>query len=379
MKNESHDKRMAVLLGAILALLGLQAFAAGLKANQLDEITPGNGVSIDGVKLKDGYVELSDISPPSPSTRKLYSSSGDLYWNGAQLNGGGGGGGASIYGDGSAGDLTVNSATNWATTPPANNNTRFANVAINNTLIVPSGTKIYCTGNFTIGNGGSIVVQTYSGPGSPGLSPDTPNIKGAVGIGSNFQAALILKPDLAGGGGGQTRHITYGNGGYGGGALLVLCQGNIAIQAGGSIAANGGDANYVTSPGVGILGHGGGGGGVVVLASPGSISINGSISVNGGNGCQGYDGNGGSGEGGGGGGGGGIVHIVCPNSVATSNVAVSGGSGASGPLGTGGTSAGGGGGACGGSGGDGGLPGAMGAVGNAGRIVQTLLNPEVVY
>src|SRR5260221_420427 len=59
-------------------------------------------------------------------------------------------------GDGSAGNLTISASTDWSVTPPVNLN--FASVTINSgqTLTVPAGTTIRCSGTFT--NNGILLV-----------------------------------------------------------------------------------------------------------------------------------------------------------------------------------------------------------------------------
>ena len=62
----------------------------GVKTDTVSEVTSANGVSIDGVKLKDNFVELTSISAPSPTTNRLYNEGGTLKFNGTALGGGGG-------------------------------------------------------------------------------------------------------------------------------------------------------------------------------------------------------------------------------------------------------------------------------------------------
>jgi hypothetical protein len=62
----------------------------GVRTDTVSEVTAANGVSVDGVKLKDSFVELSSIAAPSPTTNRLYNEGGTLKFNGTALGGGGG-------------------------------------------------------------------------------------------------------------------------------------------------------------------------------------------------------------------------------------------------------------------------------------------------
>lgn len=286
-----------------------------------------------------------------------------------------------IFGDGSAGELTLPAGTtNWASTPPTDLNTAFSSLSIPSgaTLIVPSGTIIRSTGGFI--NEGTIVVAagalggrididvvdisesrhpSHSPPGQ-GIALGVPGIgelssttggapsegSGGEGVGSEFAASMV-RPSMQGGGGGagSLQGTLNAFGGAGGGALTILAA--EAVTNTGTINADGVD-------GTDGRGSGAGGGGVVILASLTSISNAGSalISAQGGKG-----GNGGSQVGGGGGGGGGIIHLIAP-SITTdpSNADVSGGAGGTATSITANPNAGGsGGGGSGGNGGSGGL------------------------
>ena len=69
-----------------------------------------------------------------------------------------------IYGDGTAGTVTISTDTDWTATPPPNDNYQFTNltVAAGATLAVFSGTVIRCTGTCTI-NG--TIQGSYGAPG----------------------------------------------------------------------------------------------------------------------------------------------------------------------------------------------------------------------
>lgn len=306
-------------------------------------------------------------------------------------------------GDGSAGDLTVAAGQNWNATPPANPN--FANIAINagQTLTVPAGTTIRCSGTFT--NNGTLSVtpgattdgnfdalSTSGGPtyfltavAHPG---DTP---GPATLGSAHNNGVVNPQALGGGTGGKAipravAQTSFGSfrigggsgagydfqGNRGGGLVKIYCEGAIVsagvIQAAGE---NGGNGTI-----------GGGGGGIVVLASRTSASNTGTINVNGGNGntARTWGGNGG-------GGGGGIVIMISPTAPVLGTVNVAGGSGSTATTSVtdGARTGGAGGGGSGGAGGDGGsVTGAATGVpsnasdGAAGYSITMPLDPATI-
>jgi hypothetical protein len=69
--------------------------------------------------------------------------------------------------------------------------------------------------------------------------------------------------------------LSEGSSGTGGGALRLLCKGEIVISAGGQVNAAGVD---------GTFGTGGGGGGLLVLGSETSVTMSGTVDVSGGDG-----------------------------------------------------------------------------------------------
>jgi len=303
-------------------------------------------------------------------------------------------------GDGSAGNLVVAANTSWSATPPVNPN--FANITINagQTLTVPAGTTIRCSGTFT--NNGTLAVDpgatsdgnfdalsNGSGPAvfltSVAHPGDTP---GAATLGEQNNVALANVQALGGGTGGKAiaravaqtsfSNFRFGGGsgaGYdnqgnrGGGLVKIYCEGDIVNT--GTINArgeNGGNGSIA-----------GGGGGIVVLASRASVSNSGTINVNGGNGA-------GTSSWGapGGGGGGGIVIIISPSTPVLGTLDATGGTGgaASGSVTSGARTAGGGGGGSGGTGGSGGsVSGATtgvptnGGDGSAGYSITMTLDP----
>jgi hypothetical protein len=275
-------------------------------------------------------------------------------------------------GDGSAGTLTVGTQS-WSATPPVNPN--FANITINagQTLTVPAGTTIRCSGTFT--NAGTLNVDPgatsdgnfdalASSPNGPAVfvtsvahPGDTP---GTATLGEQNNVGLANTQALGGGTGGKAipravAQTSFGNfrfgggsgagydnqGNRGGGLVKIYCEG--AIVNTGTINARGEAGGNSTIAG--------GGGGIVVLASRTSVSNSGTINANGGNGA-------GSSSWGGnaGGGGGGIVIMVSPIAPTLGTINVAGGTGGTSTTSvTAGARVGGsGGGGSGGAGGDGG-------------------------
>jgi hypothetical protein len=243
-------------------------------------------------------------------------------------------------GNGSAGDLTVSASVDWNSAPPVNPN--FASVTINagQTLTVPAGTTIRCSGAFT--NNGTLVVNTGAAGRGTNFSAGSPASSGPISAahaGDSFGSAtggtfhdnsiaelVGLNAGIGGvgipqavartsfdqfrmGGGAGAGAV---NGGNGGGLVKIYCAGSIINS--GAINADG-----ATGGG----GVGGGGGGIVILASRTSVGNTGTISAAGGNG--GVDG---FAFGASGGGGGGIVVMVSPTAPVAGTTNVSGGAGA---------------------------------------------------
>lgn len=297
-----------------------------------------------------------------------------------------------IYGDGSAGALSISGAVSLAQA-----NLQFSDIHIESgaTLTVQSGTVLRVTGTFL--NEGTITVATFAAggrthtvdssmlavpfrPAKPGIARSSA-MNGSQGTSAGIQtgglggnglleahAAILLSPGIAGGGGGGAG---FSEGGAGGGSFIILAANSI-INAG-AIHASGATG--------GANGGGGGGGGIVILASQTSISNTGSINANGGNGGAIS-----TSSGPGGGGGGGVVHFLAPTIPNTGTVSITNGSGSSGGAGvsTSPRSAGGGGGASGGPGGQGGdvftdNSAAAGVDGSSGWFIQTLAEPTSLF
>lgn len=313
-----------------------------------------------------------------------------------------------IYGNGSAGALTIDDFQHLQDVV-ADGNLQFTTVTINSggTLVVPSGTVIRCSESFT--NNGSIMVDNGASPGElsvisptvqviprsqaahpgftsthargPGATQSATGWEAGGATGLSDRARWMLQPGPNGGGGGFSG--PWGGGASGGGALTVLARQGITNT--GSIQAEGQDA--------GSNGASGGGGGFVILASATAIfhAAPATISVHGGGGAAAGD----SAvvgvlpeytAGPGGGGGGGCVHLLAPAVTNAGAVDVAGGAAGLSQtvtlrtLRVGGA----GGGASCGSGGGGGrisgstTPGAAEA-GTTGRLFVTVADPTAMF
>jgi hypothetical protein len=252
-----------------------------------------------------------------------------------------------VFGNGSAGFVTIATNTNWNTSPPPQYNLQFSSFTVSAgvTLTVPSGTVIRVAGTFT--NNGTITVLPFAEGGEADLdntangadailAPANSGISsGVAGFGersvgstqnncdagkrgtglSAFVAAQIVNPGPLGGGGGAgatggSTGTTPGTGGSGGVTLVVIAQN--ALSNTGTINAMGASPSG--------NGNGGGGGGILVLGSATSITNSGTIATVGGNGAPS-----GVSTGAGGGGGGGIVQLIAPIVTNTGTLNVSGG------------------------------------------------------
>lgn len=303
--------------------------------------------------------------------------------------------GATVFGDGSAGALNITANTNWTTAAPSNFNFQFSSitVAAGVTLTVPSGTKLFCSGNVSIAGTvivtgsekiigtvttGSIsgVARTFAGSGD--------NI--SYGIQTTSVMSLINIPVYGGAGGasGGVGSLSYG--GEGGGSFGIYAKGTVSISGAGLIAANGGNAVTNAGTATSTNGSGGGAGGIVVILSKAGITNSGNIRANGG---AGSDATLGTGPRPGGGGGGGGVALLIAASVSQGNVQVNGGAAGNNLANAGnGSSRGGAGGGCAGNGGAGGILNigtnnnintspTSGALGSVKAIVTN--NPENLY
>jgi hypothetical protein len=290
---------------------------------------PANAQTVICSKNSNGAVTLRSKRCSRGETRirnisQLKGETGAAGANGANGTNGTNGtngvdGGIKVWGDGSAGALTLS-------TGFSGDNTQFTDVTIEAGSFISSGTTIRATGTCTI-NGALIIDSSgfggrYETISSSTLSPATrisstgvaftnPGFgefggstntlqSGRPGVGlvqSELNALTkVLSGHSSGGAGGPAYQAS---GGTAGGAVAFYCRLGIIINASGSITANGGGSNG--------FGGGGGAGGLIVLASLGSIVNNGTISANGGNGGASS-----ATIGTGGGGGGGLIRMLAP-------------------------------------------------------------------
>ncbi len=249
-----------------------------------------------------------------------------------------------VYGNGSAGALTVTTTGNLFTDYAADRNTQFSAITVDagKVLSVPGGTVLRATGDVTINGtlrvlsqnpGGFLQTadEAFSTSTVPGYHPPgagiSSNPAGTGELGPNTAARLggvggrgladgdlrIGEHLLRGGGGGAPAGTTvFKIGGTGAGAVMIVAGGTITVN--GSIVASPADFS-------GNNGAGGGGGGVVVLASKAGVTNAGLIAANGGPGNPG-----GTQGGSGGGGGGGVILLAAP-SVSAGTLQVNGGIG----------------------------------------------------
>ena len=306
-----------------------------------------------------------------------------------------------IYGDGSAGALSITSDVMWISNEALGQYTTCT-IASGATLTVPTGTVLRCSGAFT--NNGTIVVKnTFTAPqvgsitasggiypayqpaataglgwgrtaaGNGGYGDNTAAVAGgATGFSLTARyAANILRPGPIGGGAGGAPVGSFGS--AGGGTLTVLAK--EALTNNGAIRADGDSS----SAGLG----GGGAGGILILASKVSIShgATGALEADGGSGGASVSTRGNSG-----GGGGGLIHLLAPSITVSGTTSVLGG--AAGAATTAVTNSRRGGGAGGGSmAGAGGAGGTVasdnsldGAVaGGDGLVLQTVSDPTALF
>lgn len=192
---------------------------------------------------------------------------------------------------------TVLIRTNSALIGPVSTSSR---TLIANTLTIDAG------GTFSLDSGGS---APGNGLGYAAYGSST--VRGGAGHGGfgggnaiTFGKAYgsVTSPTLPGSGGGS---YSFGNAGYGGGALQLIVSGTFTLN--GRFSANGGD---------GMPGAGGGSGGSLNLVSISQLTGSGLISANGG-----------STTGAAGGGGGGRIALICTSNDFTGQIAAAGGNG----------------------------------------------------
>lgn len=190
------------------------------------------------------------------------------------------------------------------------------NISPGVTVTVEGGLFVYCTGNVNIRG---TLTANAGGPsggrqfqGSFGSNTQQIITNGA-GMGAGFSRFggsiynIAVSPTGSGGANGfvgnnqlSSQNAAPGNGGDGGGSIIIRCLNNIEVR-GGIITSDGGSATPPTANNCNVSGPGGGSGGTIILDANRDITLDGAfMSVNGGNGAAG--GNGGGGGGGGGGG-----------------------------------------------------------------------------
>lgn len=304
---------------------------------------------------------------------------------------------AALYGDGSAGALTVTSPDGGtgfvalATLAPQGN-LQFTDIVVERgaRLSVPSGVTLRCTGRLIVR--GAIAASPFAagatstnGQANPGatrlaagngqIGTTTSSARGGTpgrGIGGEVAAFLLRPGPGGGGGGGISPNAGVETSNVGGGTLTIACRGPIELD-GGSVAAL---TTLISAPGAG-----GSGGGVVILASGTSITNHGVIAVSGAAGIAG-----GTDVAPGGGGGGGLVRLIAPEITQSGGtVDVAGGAaGGVAPIALSPRSGGGGGGAGVGDGGRGGSVSESGVVtpaqpGQPGLLIASQVDPARVF
>jgi hypothetical protein len=234
-------------------------------------------------------------------------------------------GGDRIWGDGSAGSLTISTPQLFQAA-----NSQFTSLTVNEgvTWTFDSGVTLKVKGTCNI-NGAIVVREANSGgrfiplganetipamiPSHQGLAfraaghgaygTDALEVSGGLGgialiLNESRNLRKLIAPSMAGGSGGAGRPDSNFTGG-GGGGFALYCKKGISISATGLIKADGRS---------GDSGQGGGAGGLIILASQEVITSEGTISVRGGQGGEST-----LSIGAGGGGGGGIVHVLAPS------------------------------------------------------------------
>jgi hypothetical protein len=321
------------LLNQLLLPLGLALLIVGpVPTVFADKVCVRAALKRGRVTLRSSTIGSNQACPRGTTqlvdTATLTGPQGPAGTNGANgTNGSNGSNGTDgslrIFGDGSAGNVSV-STSSFLSDP----NQQYQNLVIDSGVIwgVPSGTVIRSMGSVTINGFISVAATGSGGPArrpatqghakSPAGDPDVGSnadfvFGGIGGVGLlNSEARVLLRSNYLGGGSGSG---PFGfDGGHGGGSLTILAKDGISISGSGVILADGQEEFFG--------GYGGGGGGIVVLASSGSITNSGTISVTGGDGAPSN-----ATFAAGGGGGGGIVHMLAP-SITSGTVVVTRGS-----------------------------------------------------
>jgi hypothetical protein len=234
--------------------------------------------------------------------------------------------------------------------------TSYSGVYVCNNLTVPSGVTatvssydatFICYGNVVIdgtinangvGGWGSAGAETLIGVASSGapLGPGSRPAYRAPGVVPQGTYSPVVAVYGTGGWGGIARNsaspgqTAAGNGGNGGGGILIRSYGTITMGATGVLSANGANAfgGAVFSGTGNFSGGGGGTGGCIILHADGDMTLAGTLSATGGNGSNGADNVGGAlGGQGGCGAGGGYITLQTPATLTdTSTKNLNGGS-----------------------------------------------------
>jgi hypothetical protein len=279
--------------------------AKHIKDGQVGEAELANGVSLQGLPGPRG---LEGPQGP-PGEQGLMGPQGDEGPQGDPGQPGPPGAAGpsfALYGDGSDGDVTINSNTtltedkyyeHLTVTSGATLNPGGFRIFVEGTLTMDSGTAIARDGNpGGTGTGAALAAGTLGGSGEGSLNGDAAAVSNSLGgnggnglSGTNTGGPANDPPAAAGGhdvfmaadaamtgrdldadvvrGGGGGGGDGSGDGGGGGGVVVIIARQVIASGAA-QIRADGGDV----IPGGGIcslLGCGGGGGGVVAVISDG--------------------------------------------------------------------------------------------------------------
>lgn len=382
--------RIAVAFVSFALFYSLATATDAIAATVICKKTSNGTLTLRSTRCSRGETRITNIS----ALRGAAGTNGTTGADGAD-------GSLRVYGDGSAGALTVSGPTTWSSQEALGQYTTCS-IASGATLTVPTGTVLRCSGAFT--NEGTIVVSnSFAGPTLGGVSASGGLIPayqpaGSAGLGwgrvgagnggygdnsaavpggaagfslSTSTAANILRPGPIGGGAGGAAVGTFG--GTGGGTITILAKG--AVTNNGTIRADGSTSA--------ATGGGGGAGGIIILASQVStvIGATGSLEADGGDGGASS-----ATRGNGGGGGGGLIRLIAPSITVSGTTSVAGGAAGSSvtsvtttPRGGGG-----GGGSMAGAGGAGGTVASGDASGGAtagsnGLLLQTAADPTALF
>lgn len=263
--------------------------------------------------------------------------------------------GDAIFGDGSDGNLLVDSGTG---------DTNLTETGFYEDVTIDDGAFLHTDGYLLFVNGTLTITDGWvQWNGNPG---DAGSVGGAAGA---AHTATILAGGRAGGAGGNNANGMAGSssatslasasgrggtGGNGGGVTLGAAGGSNARSIGdtrsvqaattGHVLANGTHTAITGGAGGGggggggaaglFGGGGGGGGGVVIVIARNVVIVTGGIRANGGAGGAGENGGASAGGGGGGGGQGGVIYLVTRNLTNAGTIEAAGGAAGAASTGT---------------------------------------------